>query len=954
MKRRARVFGLTAAGSVSTVITMRHAKRALQTILAMSLVLGVFSIMEEARAQTIPDLRYRFHAIDRSGHQTDTLVPLGVPTPVDVTGDALPDVIIDLVGLPGVDAGIVRTQTQGQIIVRRLAPVNALLEFILYTPTEEQPTRRSFFGLDGRISGVPEMLDGSVVIVERGDETGVDATVRISNPGATLELLGGQFSETRREGREIREWPTEVHALFRDHVPATARVAYLPSKTATGGDRNEIRITRDTSTIVTAWGTLAERKVLPPTLGSPSTPAVATEVTTFSGTISRVPRDTTLVLTQESSRDEVHYRSTDLIGSLTFDLGKSTKVERQGQDPFTVVETLAVRAAGIPATPDLSIVKESRSVQERDERGRSRVGKADHITIDTDTTTPLDRPVTSAEFGFAKQGSVVFPSHPATEEYVHALVSPRGRTSVAVRLLGLSTAELDTGNPKLVRISHRESPLNLFVQETYEVAIPLVGTQTHTKTFDGYIRNVPARIDELTYRVPDEIEEAGDTDKIERSQIHYQGSTQINELLLRMTSTNRDDPIVERATWVQVFAQQIPTTLDVAITSSEHGATEDHTAVELKAGNDAVASDRLGLVDVLMTNGPLPVIADADDGAAVWDYAGDPPSPADDFAVKVRLHDLKRISVAQTKSCGAGTQTGATSVRCKQSLVTELTKTAVRDLAVDIRGLGRNGKREYTKARIAKLPQHISLSLETDQEDGTRYNELLGRNVDFTITYLRRTTYKNLGGTEGSGLVTMESNAGNRVRVSTSISKLPASLGMCEGVTGNCQPTNSVLARWDGPALVLGASEPIVVNSFDCKRNEPRSDTCRDFAAIQNLRVQSLRVLQNDNPRGIQELIFDTTFHPLTGLIVEFRDGDIINNFFFPGSNCTSYRPVECFWAGDRYVAFDGETIVENRNLEQVNCPSGTIMEKEVVGPGGIKLTAEIDDMICRGDSPIF
>ena len=139
--------------------------------------------------------------VDRTRQAT-----LGVPTPVDVGGSVVPDVVVTLVAAPGQAGG----PDVVQLLVQQTgAHFHGLVEAIL-APSSSAPGFS--VGYDGCEAGVPSLFSSTVTATDT--QVSVDASTATTYP--ILTLLGSTFSGTIAN----RTNPTTMTARL-DPVPAT-------------------------------------------------------------------------------------------------------------------------------------------------------------------------------------------------------------------------------------------------------------------------------------------------------------------------------------------------------------------------------------------------------------------------------------------------------------------------------------------------------------------------------------------------------------------------------------------------------------------------------------------------------------------------------------------------------------------------------------------------------------
>lgn len=325
------------------------------------------------------------------------------------------------------------------------------------------------------------------------------------------------------------------------------------------------------------------------------------------------------------------------------------------------------------------------------------------------------------------------------------------------------------------------------------------------------------------------------------------------------------------------------------------------SALTLDLGNENGSVDldasgaEIGRIDLLLTSGPTETIPAGVDGLVAKDIASH-------YAVRARISGLRRVNVSQNP------------------LDVDLDATSGNAFRLDVREQGLAGGREtFTVATFDTLQRNTNLSLEDTSDN------------------VQRISYS--AGAPATSLV-LETNAGQpdpvtglvRTRLSASIAPLPSALATCfaakpVGADASSACGNPARPSAEG-SFRIQATQPAVLNLFDCTDNNFDCSSPESQLRIMNLSVRSvelnLETGQNCSfdgclPEGSSGNIWlDTDNLGLTGSLFWDDGGEVELSAIWPAG----------FRANDRFARWSQFVPVETTG--SVTCPSGTDLDVEL------------------------
>lgn len=329
--------------------------------------------------------------------------------------------------------------------------------------------------------------------------------------------------------------------------------------------------------------------------------------------------------------------------------------------------------------------------------------------------------------------------------------------------------------------------------------------------------------------------------------------------------------------------------------------TDLPTALTLDLGAEVGSIDlntsgaALGGLEVLLTSGPLVTVPAGVDGVVARDIASH-------YALAARITGLRRVSASQSP------------------LDVFLDTTAGRPFRLDLRDQALTGGGEtYTVARIDALQRNTRLLMDDVSDNAQR----ISYSADAATTSL-----------------TLDTNSGEpdpvtgrvRTRMTANVSPLPASLTTCFAAKPRGSDASRACGRPDRPAgegsFRVVASEPTMLNLFDCTDNNPDCGSPESQLRITNLGVQKIEVNletgQSCNsfgcsPEGSSGSIWlDTDNVLLAGSLFWDDGGPVEITVNFPDG----------FRSNDRFARWAQFERVEQSGT--VTCPSGTRFDVEL------------------------
>lgn len=877
------------------------------------------------------DTTYEIRWIDASGREGSRQATFGEQAAVHTDGDAIVDVIVELTGAPVSGIGPPGTIMFGNVTIRRVEPlVRARIEIILDAGDVENPNLRAHFGMDSRegvdaseTTNLPLLLTAPVFVTRVAGETGFEARATFEAPGPHLVLFGGAFSHAK-EGA-VRAVPTYVEARLAP-VPTSLRVRFLPDEE---GGRNLTLFRGDTPTTVNGY-------VLMETLERKIEASVVIEQLPGRMSIDlqdHGPFDEEILSEPSGERERyvatyetITYAATEPVDHARVELKRwDWGANTGGGDLFT---NAVVDARDIPATDSLQIRKQTR-----------RYNRGDVWWDEEQVRVENNAPIGTVEFGLAQGREVAWASEvPDGEEYlkIHDVAT---LSSAAGRIYGLEAATIDTGDPLMLSLRHAESPMRLDVHKDFLLV-------------DGHIRDLPAEIS-LVANVPAEFEERWDEDELETTSLSFESSSEIGEVYLH--ATDELTPVMSRAEDVYLTARGIPTKFGLQVTVPEEDTNTNRTQI----GFQSKAGD-LDSFEISMTDGrtTTPRFAEEEDGIAIVDLDDGRELflDHDPYAVWARLRNVQGLWADVAEDCVTQPPDDFDDDvvgyrRCNATVDAHLTRSEPGDVRIYTRGIqvipGSDPdawKETWSDLRVRDLARDVTIDARTVEERWTSEFDSVMFDRTWTTPYADTLLSDiTLDGDAPSGPLTLETNAGMRDRLDLRITPLPRYLRLCNAVEGaGWNESGACIGqdRWEGSSFLLDASEPATLRLDDCvEEGTPRCSTRTET----RLRGQKMAFGMHDGET--QSLAFDTDREPLTVSSRDVVDRDLVAVVELPPG----------FWMDDRQVWFSGHSIHSAHG--EPNCPRRTKIEMEVFLPwylSGAQIVADIDDILCRADSPVF
>jgi len=461
---------------------------------------------------------------------------IAVPQPLDVAGSPAPDVLAQL----QIDAG------RATLRVTKLATADGdlplAIEAVLRDPRGGSDLYAAF-GYDTRDSRAPGVYDATLALVGGTNRvTTFTLDTRIADAGPRLAVTGEVFTRgedgSRVDPQRVRLGLSPVPAVFHAGVIAGSDL---------GTSQSGLELATETPTVVTVVGEDVQ----------------GSRTQRLDASIDKLPNSLSLILTDASS----------------------------GQ------RTLSYTASERVAAIDASVVNTRSGDVENDLRiGLDELPTTFQFIQDTPTHARLEanEPIGAVEFGSATGGSVRTLDDPA---YVYSY-QQGSVDSLAVRVLGLKRAEVDTGDPLVVDAELQAGPFRALIEEG--------------------ARRIDAAITDLPGQVHVAVSPSNGT-------LSYTGSAPIGEI--RVVGT---DPagFSGRATKLDLLARDVPTSLDLSYADSGGQVTLD------------AGSGQVGLLEVQLTSGPDERLDPSVDGILLHDLA-------DRYVVFGRVTNLRKVSVTQ-------------------------------------------------------------------------------------------------------------------------------------------------------------------------------------------------------------------------------------------------------------------------------------------------------------------
>ncbi|HVL88727.1 MAG TPA: hypothetical protein VM841_00685 [Actinomycetota bacterium] len=494
-----------------------------------------------ARSEILDLLSYKIHTVaeDAEGARVETSADaiLLVPSLVDVDGDGIPDVAAQL----QIDAA--RATLRVTKLPSARAELPLLIEAVLRDPRQGSPYRVAF-GYDTLDSVAPAVYSATIFLAGAGRAASFSLDVETAVAGPTLAVIAEIFSEGSSGERED---------------PVRGRVSYAPVPTLShfaGLVGSDFGVTQTSIDLTSNIDTTA-RVLLQSLEGTRDTRAEATIDPLPAGTMSLVLNDSPL------GTRTWDYTATARVQSIDLRISDSRSDVLQSEFHLKI-QDMALRATLVQDSPTHSVFRAS-----------------DAIGL--------------VEIGNATGGAIRW-----LDEQGHYLYTDDsgGVDSLAVRVLGLSEFELETGDPSLLDARLASGPLHVL-------------TKQGTQTIDAWVRDLPSQ-----FRI-------GFSST--QGTITYAGSAPIGELTVDAT-----DPagISGRATALHLLMRDIPTSMD--LTFGDGGS-----AIGLDARGNT-----LGLIEVQLTSGPDDRLPESVDGILLNDLSSH-------YALFARVTGLRKVLVEQ-------------------------------------------------------------------------------------------------------------------------------------------------------------------------------------------------------------------------------------------------------------------------------------------------------------------
>lgn len=350
-------------------------------------------------------LEYRIEAAYRAPDDTIRTTEVAsahtlVPELVDVTGDLLPDVLVQL----QIDAGRATVRTSRLAAAPAELPLS--IETVLIDPRGNSPLRVAF-GYDALDSNAPGVYDGTLGLLGTGRVTSFGLDVHVVDPGASLAVTAAVFDEG--PGRE-RIDPQSGRVSF-SPVPVLSHFDVLVGSDF-GTDQSGINVVTDTPTrvgidIVSVQGDDEDRATI---------------------VVDRLPNTVSITYSNlTTGQGTLNYNASDFIDVIDIDISSFLA--------GTLVKNMNIRFEDMPLTA--TIVQESA----------------------TSARAQASSPIGLIRVGLADNGIPLMLDESA---YIYA-TDEAGYDSVAFQVHDLSAAELGTGDPLVLGATLRSEPLHVLV-----------------------------------------------------------------------------------------------------------------------------------------------------------------------------------------------------------------------------------------------------------------------------------------------------------------------------------------------------------------------------------------------------------------------------------------------------------------------------------------------------------
>ena len=485
-------------------------------------------------------------SVPTCGTEYLTSAVIGVPSLLNIVGSVAPDISVSVVAVPGV--GGAPTTLRTDIVKLDGTPLKALVEVIL-NPSGD--ASRVAFGYDGCEQGIPKSFGATITSSDA--KLTLDTTIK--NPASALTILGSAFTLGANDARQN---PTALSARL-SPVPQTlsAVVNFLPNNAYSA------TVTPSAPTDVNVG----------------FTQVAGPKSTTLSAALKRLP------------------------GRIDFDFSPSV-IHYKTTAPFTTVHVIL--DSYTPRTPTVTGATDHLDLDLTNVPAEStvtRAGKKIEFTPASGNIGTTLATYSSREDGGAPLGALTVP---VAAQYVAGNVQI-GSIRVQTRILGLSHAIVDTGDPVVVDVTHTAGLLVMNVVQRAHAsdADPMLVRRSLFVT----VHNMPAKA-RVTYSPA-----TGD--------YSYTGSSIITDLTADLTSSV---PLVDDATMSHLHLVSVPTGLTGRVDSAGQTFTAQVTA------------GAIGLIELQVTNGANDRLPDGVDGVMLHNHPGS-------YVAFVRISGLSNAAV---------------------------------------------------------------------------------------------------------------------------------------------------------------------------------------------------------------------------------------------------------------------------------------------------------------------
>lgn len=530
-------------------------------------------------------------------------------------------------------------------------------------------------------------------------------------------------------------------------------------------------------------------------------------------------------------------------------------------------DTLNIQYSATGAVGSIDVVQEEFNVLAATQRSAMRVVRLRGINA-TRAGIATDRP---KHIVFSSNGSIdtvevalgegpteaTFPQ--AVDEGWDYVWREPGKT--ALRVFGLSRAEVDAADNVLVDVSHRPGPLYVRVVDG-----PLV--------VDGSVEDLPGTV-RLAFDRP-------------QGRITYNGDAPIGKISVYMRNPAGlfPDPVpprvgFERVQDVTVTAQGLPNALTLST------ATNGGTGITIDANGGTI-----GVIDAYFKNdfAGWDALPSHLDGLLVRDYLDAPPAgDPRGFTAHLRLTGLKSTGFRTETNCPVGIGD------CTNRIFFNMSGNGGRDVVVRMHGKkAASTKDEYLHIHVVQPPPIVEAFVEDR-------NLVLPPPADiFNAWYHRYLAFKGFEPcaapsgrcARNAPHLAVATNAGDRHRLDANMTPLPATVDLCMSATEHCAPRPDLAINKGAMSFV--ASEHTTINVTDCI-----NAACGEYTKVESLRLKTLRHQLRTDSGGVAHTqgsaVIDTDREHMDGA-VKLRGADGKRTQLFFGSG---------FWAEDRVVRWD-------------------------------------------------